>query len=83
MKKVFFSVAVISALALTSCGGGGAKADGQKFCDCMKEAMKDMSKLESCMKMGEEMETKYKDDKAAQGEIEEVMKECEKELKGE
>jgi hypothetical protein len=79
MKKVFFSVAVVSALALASCGGG-AKADGEKLCNCMKEAMKDMSKMEECQKMGEEMEKKYPKGSDDYKVIDEVMDKCQEEV---
>lgn len=79
MKKVFFSVAVVAALALASCGGG-AKADGEKLCNCMKEAMKDMSKMGDCEKMGEEMEKKYPRDSEGYKEIDEIMDKCQDEV---
>lgn len=82
MKKVVFSAALVAAIALTSCGGG-AKADGQKLCDCMKGAMKDMSKVGECMTMATEMEKKYSGNEEAKKEIEAVMNDCEKELKPE
>jgi hypothetical protein len=79
MKKVLLSVAVVAAFALVSCGGG-AKADGQKLCDCMKEAIKDMSKMAECQKMGEEMEKKYPSGSEGYKEIDAAMDKCQEEL---
>ena len=85
MKKMILSLSVAVCTVLASCGGGGPEADAQKMCDLMSKAkeMKESGKMDEIMKLmedvkklGEEMESKYKDDKDAQKVIEEKVKEC-------
>lgn len=71
MKKLIYSVAVLTAVVLSSCGGGPS------VCDCvnMDKDKADDKMKEACEKMEEEWRDKYEkaDDKAK----EEMMKEIE------
>lgn len=77
MKKVMFVAMMAGGLFLTSCGGGGdAKADAQKLCDCMTASMENPEKAEECNKLSEEMQKKYEEDPAGTIEFAAAMAEC-------
>ncbi len=78
MKKLIFSVAVLSAFVLSSCGGGAS------VCDCvnMDEDKADDKMKEACKTMEKEWKDKY--DKATDEEKEKLMEEikaCDKDKK--
>jgi hypothetical protein len=84
MKKTILLLAF--PLALTACGGGGPEDDAQKMCDMMKDwkTAKDAGNDEEADKIrkegrafGEEIEKKYKDDKAAMETLDKTIEECE------
>ena len=58
MKKVIYSVAVVAAFALASCGGGPSICDCVKMGEEMTKDMADSGMDEAKMK---EIEAKYKD----------------------
>ena len=63
MKRLFYTLAMVSVVALSSCGGGAdAAGDATKLCECMDAAKADPSKAEECATMAQEFEDKYKDD---------------------
>lgn len=70
MKKLIYSVAVLSAVVLSSCGGGPS------VCDCVNIDDKADDKMkEACKTMEKEWKEKY--DKADDAGKEELMKEIE------
>jgi len=84
MKKLMLLLSF--PLAMISCGKGGPEADAEKMCDMMKDwkTAKDAGKddeadkiREEGRKFGEELETKYKDDKKAMETLEKTIEECE------
>ena len=70
MKKLIYSVAVVAAFALASCGGGPS------LCDCVNIDDKADDKMkEACATMGKESKEKY--EKASDEDKEKMMKEME------
>lgn len=68
---------MVSAIVLTSCGGGGnATDDAKKLCDCMEAAKETPEKAEECATMTKEMEEKYKDDAPSLVKFATAMSEC-------
>lgn len=84
MKKLFVSAGVISAMLLTSCGGGN------EVCDCADTAvamMNEMNDLDGDMEKMTAITEKYADDMKKceameDGKSEEELKAMEEEMKG-
>jgi hypothetical protein len=76
MKKLIYSVAVLAAFAVSSCGG-------PSVCDCVNlDDKADDKQKEACEKMEKEWKDKY--DKASDEEKEKLMEEikaCDKDKK--
>lgn len=54
--------------------------DSEKLCDCMKRTVNDLTIMDECMMLAEEMEIKYKGSKEAEMVIKKEMDKCEKEM---
>ena len=73
-KSIFFIGALLST-TLVACGGGAA-ADGEKYCNCVKDAGTDPAKAKECVEMSGKHAEKYKDDAEALAEYGKAATSC-------
>lgn len=83
MKKIFYAMALVMAVALTGCGGDSPEAVSKKWCGMTAEIDKAegdaRDKLVTERKEFEEsVEAKHKDDEAFMDKVKELTRECDK-----
>lgn len=84
-KRVTTGVCAVGLTVFTSCSSGGPEADAQRMCDLVKkgEELKAAGKtdellkvMDEAKKLGQEFESRYKEDQEAQNLIEQKVKGC-------